>query len=77
MPLLYDELRKLAARHLAGEAPDFSLSPTALVHEVYLRLTGNRKFENRWHFYRAASQAMRHVLIDNARGRKRQKRGGE
>ncbi len=66
----------LAARYLAEERPDHSLSPTALVHEVYLRLTGERKFENRWHFYRAASQAMRRILIDNARHRKRVKRGG-
>jgi RNA polymerase sigma factor (TIGR02999 family) len=76
LPLMYDEMRKLAARHMAGEKADNSLEPTALVHEAYLRLVGNRNFESRSHFFRAASRAMRQILIDNARRRKREKHGG-
>jgi RNA polymerase sigma factor (TIGR02999 family) len=76
LPLVYDELRKLAARHMANEAPGQTLNATALVHEAYLRLVGDQRFENRGHFFAAASEAMRRVLVDRARDRKRQKRGG-
>jgi RNA polymerase sigma factor (TIGR02999 family) len=76
MPLLYDVLRKIAAKHLAGARPDHTLQPTALVHEAYMRLVGNQPFENRSHFYSVASMAMRQILVDNARRRKSLKRGG-
>lgn len=75
VPLMYEELHKLAQAHLAGERRDHSLSATALLHEAYLRLAGRGHFENRVHFCRVASQVMRRVLIDNARRRKRLKRG--
>jgi len=77
--LLYHELRLLARRILAGESKHHTLPPTALVHEVWLRLraidVGSP--EGRAHFRRAATQAMRHVLIDHARGKQRKKRGGQ
>jgi RNA polymerase sigma factor (TIGR02999 family) len=76
LPLVYDELRRLAAKHMANEAPGHTLSATALVHEAYLRLVGDQQFENRGHFFAAAGEAMRRVLIDHARDRKRLKRGG-
>ncbi|HMF12181.1 MAG TPA: sigma-70 family RNA polymerase sigma factor [Gemmataceae bacterium] len=76
LPLVYDELRKLAARRLAQEKPGQTLQATALVHEAYLRLVGNQDFENRRHFFAAAAEAMRHVLVDRARRRKRTKQGG-
>jgi RNA polymerase sigma factor (TIGR02999 family) len=79
LPLIYDELRALAARQLAGEAPGQTLQPTALVHEAYLRLVGSddqRQWGGRSHFLAAAAQAMRHILIDAARRKKRSKRGG-
>src|SRR5262249_22140171 len=78
-PLVYDELRKLAAERLARESPGQSLQATALVHEAYLRLVGGdpgRSWEGRGHFFAAAAEAMRRVLIDRARGRQRLKRGG-
>jgi RNA polymerase sigma factor (TIGR02999 family) len=79
LPLVYDELRRLAAHHLAGEAPGQTLQPTALVHEAYLRLVG-RSDGNPWtdsrHFFAAAAEAMRRLLIDNARRKQTQKRGG-
>jgi RNA polymerase sigma factor (TIGR02999 family) len=75
-PLVYDELRKLAARHMANEAHGHTLDATALVHEAYLRLVGDQHFENRGHFFAAAAEAMRRVLVDRARDRKRLKRGG-
>jgi RNA polymerase sigma factor (TIGR02999 family) len=80
LPLVYDELRKLAAARLAREPSGQTLQATALVHEAYLRLVGNdpgRPFEGRGHFFAAAAQAMRRILLDRARDRRRQKRGGE
>ncbi len=76
LPLVYDELRKLAAARLSAEAPDHTLDATALVHEAYLRLTGNPSFESRSHFMRAAAEAMRRILVDHARARTADKRGG-
>lgn len=76
LPLLYSSLRKLAGRYLAGEKPGQSLTPTALVHEAFLRLVNERIYESRGHFYVAASQAMRRILIERARQRKRIKHGG-
>lgn len=77
LPLVYAELRRLAAHKMAGEAPGQTLQPTALVHEAWLRLTGDAsaKFQNRSHFFAAAAEAMRRVLIDNARRKQSQKRG--
>jgi RNA polymerase sigma factor (TIGR02999 family) len=79
LPLVYDELRRLAAARLAHEAPGQSLQATALVHEAYLRLVGSNPeapFDGRNHFFAAAAEAMRRILIDRARSRKRLKRGG-
>jgi RNA polymerase sigma factor (TIGR02999 family) len=79
LPLVYEELRQLAARHLSQEKPGHTLQPTALVHEAYLRLVGPANaegFANRRHFFAAAAQAMRRILIENARGKVRIKRGG-
>ena len=76
LPLVYDELRKLAARHMANEAPGHTLNPTALVHEAYLRLVGDQHFDGRGHFFAAAAEAMRRVLVNHARDRNRLKRGG-
>ncbi|MEP6690355.1 MAG: sigma-70 family RNA polymerase sigma factor [Gemmatimonadaceae bacterium] len=78
LPLLYTELRGIAQRHMRGERPDHTLQPTALVHEAFLRLVGPTPapFEDRTHFLRAASQAMRRVLVDHARARNAAKRGG-
>jgi RNA polymerase sigma factor (TIGR02999 family) len=67
LPLVYDELRQLAAQKLAQEKPGQTLEATALVHEAYLRLVGDQHFENRRHFFAAAAQAMRRILIDSAR----------
>src|SRR5919206_3829758 len=78
LPLVYDELRKLAAARLAAEAPDQTLQPTALVHEAYLRLVGpsdGLRWDSRGHFFAAAAEAMRRVLVDRARGKARHKRG--
>ena len=83
LPLVYDELRRLAAHKLTHEKPGQTLDATALVHEVYLRLVGadNRRvapeFANRRHFFAAAAEAMRRILIENARRKGRLKRGGE
>ena len=80
LPLVYDELRQLAARKLAQETPGQTLQPTALVHEAYLRLVGSAeaiRWDGRGHFFAAAAEAMRRILIENARRKKRQKRGGE
>ncbi|MEX2526695.1 MAG: ECF-type sigma factor [Gemmatimonadota bacterium] len=75
-PLVYDELRRLAAQHLRGEAAGHTLQPTALVHEVYARLVdGGPDFENRAHFFGVAARAMRQILVDHARRRRREKRG--
>ena len=79
LPLVYDELRKLAARQLASERPGQTLQPTALVHEAYLRLVGQeqpRPYRDRGHFFAACAQAMRHILVDRARRKQTQKRGG-
>jgi RNA polymerase sigma factor (TIGR02999 family) len=77
LPLVYDELRQLAAARMAAEAPNHTLDATALVHEAYLRLVGDQQFDNRGHFFAAAAEAMRRVLVDHARDRNRLKRGGE
>ena len=80
LPLVYDELRKLAAARLALEKPGQTLQATALVHEVYLRVVGAEKagqWNSRGHFFGAAAEAMRRILIDNARRKKRQKHGGQ
>jgi RNA polymerase sigma factor (TIGR02999 family) len=78
LPLVYQELRKLAAHKMAHEAPGQTLQPTALVHEAWLRLTdnGHAQFESRTHFFAAAAEAMRRILIDKARRKQRLKRGG-
>jgi RNA polymerase sigma factor (TIGR02999 family) len=79
LPLVYDELRKLAAGHMANEAAGHTLDATALVHEAYLRLvgaTGDQSFANRRHFFAAAAQAMRRILVESARRRHAVKRGG-
>lgn len=78
LPLVYAELRRLAARHLRGEQQGHTLEPTALVHEAYLKLFGGgpRGWEDRGHFFRAAAAAMRHILIDHARAKRGPKRGG-
>lgn len=78
LPLVYDELRKLAAGHMANEAAGHTLQATALVHEAYLRLVGplgTQTFANRGHFFAAAAEAMRRILVDSARRRKARKRG--
>jgi RNA polymerase sigma factor (TIGR02999 family) len=79
LPLVYDELRRLAAVGLAGEKPGHTLQATALVHEAYLRLIdagSEPTWENRRHFFAAAAEAMRRILIDHSRRKKRAKRGG-
>ncbi len=79
LPLIYDELRRLAAQKLAQERPGQTLQATALVHEAYLRLVGGmpeQSWENRKHFLAAAAEAMRRILVENARRKNRHKRGG-
>ena len=76
LPVVYDELRKLAAARLAGEAAGHTLQPTALVHEAYLRLVGDQAFDHRGHFFAAAAEAMRRVLVEAARRKHRLKHGG-
>src|SRR3982750_462905 len=76
LPLVYDELRRLASARLAREAPGQTLQPTALVHEAYLRLVGDQKFESRRHFFAAAAEAMRRVLVEAARRKHSPGRGG-
>jgi RNA polymerase sigma factor (TIGR02999 family) len=79
LPLVYDELRKLAAARLKQEKPGQTLQATALVHEAYLRLVGNdqdQHWHNRGQFFTAAAEAMRRILVDRARNKKRLKRGG-
>ncbi|WP_193210543.1 ECF-type sigma factor [Luteolibacter marinus] len=77
LEVVYRELRGMAAAKMAGERPDHTLQPTALVHEAYLRLAGNRgDWQSRLHFYGAASEAMRRILVDHARQRAARKRGG-
>jgi RNA polymerase sigma factor (TIGR02999 family) len=85
LPLVYDELRQLAAQKLAQEKPGQTLQATALVHEAYLRLVGSgeasaprdQHWNNRGHFFAAAAEAMRRILVENARRKKRRKRGGD
>ena len=79
LPLVYDELRRHAAARMAHEAAGQTLQPTALVHEAWLRLVGNndRSWQNRAHFFGAAAEAMRRILIENARRKSRLKRGGD
>lgn len=76
-PLVYEELRKMAGQRMAVERPDHTLEPTALVHEAYLRLVGDTElhWQNRAHFFYAAAEAMRRILIEHARAKGRQKRG--
>jgi RNA polymerase sigma factor (TIGR02999 family) len=76
LPLVYGELRKLAAQRLAQEPAGQTLQPTALVHEAYLRLVGDQRFDGRGHFFAAAAEAMRRILVDHARHRRSQRRGG-
>lgn len=80
LPLVYNELRKLASIRLAAEMPGQTLQATALVHEAYLRLVGNdadRSWNSRGHFFAAASEAMRRILVDQARRKQAEKRGGQ
>jgi len=80
LPLIYDELRKLAAARLAQEPPGQTLEATALVHEAYLRLVktaGGRPWNSRGHFFAAAAEAMRRILVENARRKQSQKHGGD
>lgn len=76
LPLVYEELRKLAAGRLAHEAPGQTLQATALVHEAWLRLAGEEKWDGRAHFFGAAAEAMRRILIDNARRKQAARHGG-
>lgn len=79
LPLVYAELRRLAAHKMANEADGQTLQPTALVHEAWMRLAGtdaSARFENRAHFFGAAAEAMRRILVDNARRKRRVKHGG-
>lgn len=76
LPMVYDELRQLAAARMANEKPGHTLNATALVHEAYLRLTGSRSYESKSHFLRAAAESMRRILVDHARARNADKRGG-
>src|SRR6516164_46161 len=79
LPLVYDELRKLAAARMAAESPNQTLEPTALVHEAYLRLIGPAdaaRWDGRGHFFAAAAEAMRRILVDAARRKRTEKHGG-
>jgi RNA polymerase sigma factor (TIGR02999 family) len=80
LPLVYEQLRSLAGRKMRQERPDLTLQATALVHEAYLRLVDTSRiqlWESRWHFFAAAAESMRRILVETARRRKRLKRGGE
>ena len=79
LPLVYDELRKLASAKMAHEAPNHTLQPTALVHEAWLRLVGNKEqaWDGRAHFFAAAAEAMRRILIDRARRKQAARHGGD
>ena len=79
LPLVYDELRRLAAAKISREAPGQTLQPTALVHEVWLRLGGDQQpqWSNRAHFFAAAAEGMRRILIDNARRKRAVRHGGQ
>jgi RNA polymerase sigma factor (TIGR02999 family) len=78
LPLVYDELRRLAAHKMSSEAPNQTLQPTALVHEAWMRLVGNenQKWDGRGHFFAAAAEAMRRILIDRARRKRAARHGG-
>ncbi len=76
LPLVYDELRKLAAARIAADGRAQTLQATALVHEAYLRLVGDQRFDGQGHFFAAAAEAMRRILVNHARDRQRLKRGG-
>ena len=78
LSLVYEELRRLAAAKMASEAPGHTLQPTALVHEAWLRLTTDeqRKWNDRTHFFAAAAESMRRILVDNARRKRAQRHGG-
>jgi len=78
IPIVYNELRRLARRHLWNERPDHTLQSAALVNEAYLRLAGQKapQWRNRAHFFAVAAQLMRHILVDHARSRQAAKRGG-
>jgi RNA polymerase sigma factor (TIGR02999 family) len=78
LPLVYDELRRLAAHKMAGEAPGHTLQATALVHEAWLRLVGSSRqtWQSRAHFFAAAAEAMRRILVEHARRKQSLKRGG-
>src|SRR5215470_15827745 len=76
LPLVYDELRTLAAARMAAESSGHTLDATALVHEAYLRLVGDQHFDGRGHFFAAAAEAMRRILVESARRRASEKRGG-
>lgn len=80
LPLVYDELRKLAAQRLRNEKPGHTLQATALVHDAYVRLIGDeepQRWNSRGHFFAAAAEAMRRILVDHARRKRRVKRGGD
>ena len=79
LTLVYDELRRVAAHKMANEAPGHTLQPTALVHEAWLHLGGDQQpnWQNRAHFFGAAAEAMRRILVDRARGKRALKRGGD
>ena len=78
LPLVYDDLRRLAAAKMAGQPPGQTLQATALVHEAWLRIAGEKHpWENRRHFFAAAAEAMRRILVDQARRKQRLKRGGQ
>ena len=78
MPLIYEELRKMARRYMRHQNPGHTLQTTALIHEAYLRMVKQpeKQFQNRAHFFGVAAQAMRHILVDYARARNTDKRGG-
>src|SRR5262245_50894983 len=78
LPMVYEELRRLAAHKMANEAPGQTLQPTALVHEAWLRVAGNEKvkWDGRAHFFGAAAEAMRRILVENARRKKAMRHGG-
>lgn len=76
LPLVYAELRSLAAARLAAEKPGHTLDATALVHEAYLRVGGGEQFDHRGHFFAAAAEAMRRILVDHARRKRAEKHGG-
>src|SRR3954452_23422169 len=78
LPLVYDELRRLAAARMSSESPGHTLQPTALVHEAYLRLvsaSAGTRWDGRGHFFAAAAEAMRRILVDSARRKRREKHG--